>query len=62
MVVWSVTLDSLKSRHQDRIRCASILFGEMPEKENREGDVGGGERHQTAGKSDLVRKEARKEA
>lgn len=61
LVVRSVILDSLKRRHHDWIRCASILFGEMPVKENREGDVGGGESHHTAGKSDPVRKEGRKE-
>lgn len=56
MVVWSVSLDFLKSRHQDRIRYASILLVGMPVKENREETVGGGESHQTACKSDPVRK------
>lgn len=61
MVVCSVSLDFLKSRHQDSIRYASILLVEMSVKENREETVGGGESHQTAGKSDPVRKAGRKE-
>lgn len=56
---YMVSLDSFKSRHQDRIRCESTLLREMPVKENGEGSRGGGESHQTACKSDLVRKEGR---
>lgn len=59
---YMVSLDCLKRRHRDRIRCASTLLTEMPVKENGESSQEGRGSYQTASKSDPVRKEGRIEA